>query len=339
MKKIVIALGGSIILISFILIGQIVYNLLNQQELGTPDKTVNANVNVMITRTQNWRRIINEPVISENDMLMIDGSTATIPITAELLRQFWGYSDNEINTNNFISHSTTHIAYENLIYKTGNSLGRNKNRTVDLIIVTPPSDEEKQCAQNAGVVLDLTPIAKDGFVFITNKDNPVDSLTVEQIQGIYTGTITNWKQLGGEDLEIKAYQREKNSGSQTAMEQMVMQGKKMLEPINVKVYFGMGSLVDAVAEYENGKASIGYTYYYYINNLYKNDNIKVLKVNGITPENKNLLNNSYPFSTNYYAVIRSTEANNSPARKLRDFLITEKGQQLIEMAGYCRSVE
>lgn len=100
----------------------------------------------------------------------------------------------------------------------------------------------------------------------------------------------------------------------------------------------MGGLVDSVAEYENGKASIGYTYYYYINNLYKNDNIKVLKVNGITPENKNLINNSYPFTTNYYAVMRSTETKDSPAKKLRDFLITEMGQQLIEMAGYCRSV-
>ena len=56
-------------------------------------------------------------------------------------------------------------------------------------------------------------------MFITHKDNPIDSLTIEQIQSIYSGKITNWNQVGGEDLEIKAYQREGNSGSQTAMEQ------------------------------------------------------------------------------------------------------------------------
>jgi phosphate transport system substrate-binding protein len=99
---------------------------------------------------------------------------------------------------------------------------------------------------------------------------------------------------------------------------------------------GMGRLVDAVAEYNNKAGAIGYTYYYYINNLYKNDNIKVLKVNGITPENENLISNKYPFSTNYYAVIRKNEPTDSPARILRGWLLTEEGQRLVEMAGYCR---
>jgi len=166
-------------------------------------------------------------------------------------------------------------------------------------------------------------------------------LTVEQIQDIYAGKITNWNQVGGEDLEIRSYQREKNSGSQTAMEQMVMQGKKMLsaETVFVDMYFGMGALVEAVAEYGNGPASIGYTYYYYINNLYKNENIKVLDINGISPENANLISGAYPFATNYFAVMRSDEPEDSPARKLRDYLISPEGQDIIELAGYCKAVD
>lgn len=281
-----------------------------------------------------WQKIIDEPVIPEKDMNIIDGSTATIPITAELYRQFFDYTDKKLNTSYYekFYHSTTHYAYVNLIERRyGRSTPKN------LIFVTPPSEEEKAFAEEMGVELDITPIAKDGFVFITHKDNPVDSLTVEQIQAIYTGEITNWKELGGEDTEIRAYQREPDSGSQTAMEQLVMQGKQLIEPISTQVFDGMAGLVDAVAEYENGRASIGYTYYYYINNLYKNENIKVLKINGITPDNENLINDNYPFTTNYYAVIRGDEPADSPARKLRDFLVTEQGQQIIEIAGYCRN--
>ena len=334
MRKVSVALGA--ILIALVIgLGAVplVVNLLNQKPLGIADKT--ENVNVMLTRPANWRKIANEPVISQDDMDIIDGSTATIPITAELLRQFFDLRDGDINSHRVVYHSTTHEAYLKLI----NSEDRfGYGRNTSLIFVTPPSDEELNYAAQQGVELDITPIAKDGFVFITHKDNPVDSLTVEQIQDIYTGKITNWKEVGGKDLEIKAYQREKNSGSQTAMEQMVMQGKSMISPITANVYMGMGALIEAVAEYENGPASIGYTYNYYINNLYKNENIKVIKINGVSPTNENLISGAYAFSTSYYAVIRKNEPQESPARKLRDYLLTKEGQEIIAMAGYCKAV-
>ncbi|MCL2158126.1 MAG: substrate-binding domain-containing protein [Oscillospiraceae bacterium] len=308
----------------------------NTEDIGKDDMRPadrSQNINVMLTRSGDWQKIVTEPIISEKDMGIIDGSTATIPITAELYRQFFDYSDEKLNDEYYyhFSHSTTHYAYINLIER-----GYGNSNPKSLIFVTPPSEQEEQMAREAKIELEITPIAKDGFVFITHKDNPIDNLTVEQIQAIYTGEITNWKELGGEDMEIQAYQREPNSGSQTAMEQMVMQEKKMIEPIDTQVFDGMAGLIEAVAEYDNKTSSIGYTYYYYINNLYKNENIKVLKVNGITPENENLTNETYPFATSYYAIIRSDEAPGSPARKLRDFLVTEQGQQLVEMAGYCR---
>jgi len=334
LRKVSVALGA--ILIALVIgLGAVplVVNLLNQKPLGIADKT--ENVNVMLTRPANWRKIANEPVISKEDMEIIDGSTATIPITAEILRQFFDLGDNDINSHHVVYHSTTHEAYLKLINREDRfGYGRNTS----LIFVTPPSDEELNYAAQQGVELDITPIAKDGFVFITHKDNPVDSLTVEQIQDIYTGKITNWKEVGGKDLEIKAYQREKNSGSQTAMEQMVMQGIQMSSPITANVHFGMGMLIEAVAEYENGPASIGYTYNYYINNLYKNENIKVIKINGVSPTNENLISGAYAFSTSYYAVIRKNEPQESPARKLRDYLLTKEGQEIIAMAGYCKAV-
>jgi phosphate transport system substrate-binding protein len=203
------------------------------------------------------------------------------------------------------------------------------------VIATPPSEDEKNLAAGNGVTLDVTAVALDGFVFITHKDNPVDSLTAEQVRKIYTGEIKNWSELGGNPGSIRAYQRNPNSGSQTAMEELVMKGLKMKEPIKTETYREMGGLVDAVAEYQNGKNSIGYTYDYYIKNLYKNENIKTLKIDGVAPSFESYKNRTYPFTATYCAVIRTDEPEGSPARRLSDFLLTEQGQRLVEMAGYC----
>ena len=114
-----------------------------------------------------------------------------------------------------------------------------------------------------------------------------------------------------------------------------MQGEPMAKAPITFVAEGMGELVDEVAEYENETAAIGYTYYYYINNLYKNPDIKVINIDGISPDNENLVDKTYPFSAAYYAVIRSDEPQDSIYRKLRDYMLTSEGQEIIRLAGYC----
>jgi phosphate transport system substrate-binding protein len=350
MKKAAVISGGILIIFTLAVAGIVIYTASNQKPLGIADRT--DNINMMLASPDNWEKIAAEAIISEAEMAIIDGSTATIPITAELFRQFFGYSDRQIEESRIVLHSTTHSAYMHLIDRAdkaswyygyeeyGEYKEANELYPVSLIFVTAPSEEETEYARSKGVELDMKPVAKDGFVFITHTDNPVDSLTVEQIRDIYAGRITNWREVGGKDLEIRAYQRNPNSGSQTAMEQMVMQGIQMRSPetVLVDMWFGMGALVEAVAEYENGPASIGYSYYFYLNNLYRNENIKVLNIDGISPANENLTSGAYPFATHYYAVIRGDEPEDSPARKLRDYLISPEGQRIIEMAGYCRAV-
>ncbi len=287
------------------------------------DKAYSANVNANFQRSDNWSEIVSEKnKYTKYDISRIDGSTATIPITAELLRQFCGIDDHIISR--YIFHNTTGPAYEHLI------LGQyDKN----IIFVTEPSEEELALAAENNVELEVTPIALDGFVFITHKDNPVDSLTVEQIQGIYSGEITNWSEVGGNDEPITAYQREPNSGSQTVMENMVMAGKTLAEPPKDQIVEAMGSLIEFVAQYKNSSTSIGYTFYYYINNLYKNEDIKVLKIDGVSPDNENLLDKSYPFSSGYYAV--TIKDKDPQAEEIKDYLISDEGQELVKMAGYC----
>ena len=206
-------------------------------------------------------------------------------------------------------------------------------RGVDLVIATEPSDEEIAHAESLGITLKKTPVCYDAFVFITHKDNPVENLTVEQIQKIYSGEIKNWKEVGGKDEKIRAFQREKNSGSQTAMENLVMGGSDMIDPIEIKIIVGMGELVDTVAEYENETASLGYTYRYYIDTLYKNDKIKTIAVNGITPTDENIRHGSYPFTTNSYGVIKEGDEDEIGGRFL-EWILSDEGQKCVAQAGY-----
>jgi phosphate transport system substrate-binding protein len=170
-------------------------------------------------------------------------------------------------------------------------------------------------------------------VFITHIDNPVDGLTVGQIQGIYTGAITNWSEVGGLDQEIVSYQREPNSGSQTTMEQRVMDGLPMIPAPMARVSMGMGMLVDAVGEYVNRQYSLGYTFKFYIDNLYKSERIKVLAVDGILPGDETIRDGSYPFGANYYAVYRA-ENRDSAAGRFAAWILSEEGQRCVAQAGY-----
>jgi len=284
----------------------------------------NPNINVMVLRADNWERFVTEPVVDLEFLKRIDGSTATIPVTAELYRQFYDFPDEKVN--NDVYHATTHQSYLNLIDK----------KNVDLIFVTEPSEEELAYARSKGVELEVVPFTREAFVFIVNEENLVHSLSVGQIQDIYMGRHKSWSELGGGQEVIYAFQREPNSGSQTAMEKMVMQEKQLAESPQAQMIMGMGDLVCVVADYENYPGAIGYTYKYYLNNLYHQEGVRILSINGVSPTDENLINGSYPFATNYYVVIRKDEPEDSQARKLRDWLLTEEGQRLVEMCGYCR---
>lgn len=345
MKKIPVT-GIVIALLSAVIIGSsgyAIYKYLSTDKSmleAEPDQ-VYENTNVMLSRADDWRQIATQKLLSFQDFAGIDGSTATIPITAEIARQFCGASDEEVY--DYVIHHTTDVAYRKLIRGKKNILEwydengeeQTYKHPVRFLFATPPSEEEYALADKENVTLEVMPVALDGFVFITHKDNPVDSLTIQQIQDIYSGKITNWQEVGGNDEEIRAFQREKNSGSQTAMEELVMKGKAMADAPTTYTALGMGGLVEMVAEYENESAAIGYTYYYYINNLYKNPDIKVLRIDGISPDNENLISGAYPFTTAYQAVIRSDEPEDSKYRKLRDYMLTDEGQEIIRMAGYC----
>ena len=246
----------------------------------------------------------------------IDGSTATIPLTTAALKWLRGTDDG-------LLHNKTDQAYDNLI-----------KGTKDIIFVTAPSDDELAAAKSAGVEMEVIPIVKDALVFLANTANPVSSLSQKQVKDIYTGVTKNWKDIGGKDTDIIPYQRPVNSGSQTLFLQLAMGSATPMEAPKEYQIVGMGDLVDAISEYDNAEDALGYSVYYYADQMYTKDNVKLLGIDGVQPTNESISNDSYPYGTHYFAVIRSTEPVDSTARQLIDWFLSSEGQQVSSGARY-----
>jgi len=263
------------------------------------------------------------PSFTLDNFPTLDGSTVTIPLDEALMAKLTGKSIETVRP--YVLHNKTHEAYVNLI-----------NKTVDLILVTSPSEEETALANQNGIELEVVPIVSEGFIFLTHKDNPVSSLTFKQIVDIYSGKITNWKEVGGKDELIMAYQRPVNSGSQTGFLDLVMKDVEPMIPPSTWIYAGMGDLIEAVADYDNAPDALGYSYYYFVTDMWGNDKVKLMKVDGIMPDKTSIANGTYPIQTAYYAVYRKDEAKNSDVRKIVAWILSDDGQQLMEESGYVK---
>jgi phosphate transport system substrate-binding protein len=345
------------------LTGLLVFLLFGMMLTGASGQGSWEQINQELKRPEDWKQIVIGSAFHLGDKVeigssggqalyeikfgtypSIDGSTVSVPMVMEFARQHLLLPEEEVKGFAFLS--TTHTAYVHLILREPNgsamlssqSAAMDENHPVDIIIATEPSDEELALAAQNNITLVKKPVCYDAFVFITHKNNPVSNLTVEQIQKIYTGEITNWRDVGGPDESILAYQREKNSGSQTAMENLVMKGLPLYAAQPNFVTGDMEGLVRRVGDYANGMGSIGYTYKFYIDTLYKSDDIKVLSISGLAPEPENLRSGTYPFTTSYYGVIRAGEEQKAGGLFL-DWMLSEEGQKCIAQAGYIPVME
>ena len=254
------------------------------------------------------------------DFPRVDGSTATIPLSEQLLADYRGVSLDEARLE--VLHNKTNRAYRRLIHS-----------EADIIFVTAPSEDELRMAEKAGIELEIYPIVNEGFVFLVNKQNPLSNLTQEQILGIYSGTFTNWSEVGGEDKPIIPYQRPVNSGSQSGMLSIVMKDTPLMNAPADYYMSEMNELVRAVAEYENTEQAIGYSYYYYVNSMYVKSEVRLLAIDGVVPDEETIKNGTYPYTTAYYAVIRASEPEGNHVRNYLDWILRE-GQDSAVKAGY-----
>lgn len=253
------------------------------------------------------------------DLPRMDGSTSATPLEIGLKSGFLGIS--YAQAKQLVSHTTTHDSFKWLI-----------NGEVDLIFSVPISEEQQKAADEVGVTLYMEPIAKEGFVFVVNAENPVDSLTSEQLRGIYSGEITNWSQVGGNDEPILPYQRNTDSGSQNYMT-VFMGDTPLLEPKKEMVQGFMLSLMDAVATYDNSAGAIGYSVYSYAAQMYANANqVKFIAVDGVAPSKATMADESYPLLSCTYAIY--TDKSAESAREFVEKALSDEGQGYVLESGY-----
>ena len=267
-----------------------------------------------------------EPFLTEENFPKLDGSTACAPLMAQMMADTTGI-DLEVAQSS-LTVSTTAYAWENFGLYAGYAY------SADMLVVYEAPDSVKEELDAANVVLEQKAIGRDALVFIVNEDNPVQSLTQQQLRDIYAGKITNWKEVGGADLDIVAFQRRADSGSQTLFKKLLIGDGELMDPPTELMPTAMGQLVDDLASYNNTANAIGFSVYYYIDQMYSKPGLRMIAVDGVLPSNDTIADQSYPLCNDFYAVIHPDAAPDSPERQLYDWLDTEAGQACIQKSGY-----
>lgn len=286
--------------------------------------TVNAEVNIWeykpFTENSLVKHLNEEASVTiEKPLPILDGATAMYPLYAAFVQATYPHNPNYLQ-DEIVMVSKTPEAYERVI-----------NGKADMIFVAAPSQRQMDLAKSKKVELEMTAVGKEAFVFFVHKNNPINSLTLEQIRDIYSGEITNWSQVGGANETIRAFQRPQDSGSQTAL-QYLMGDTPIMEAPTEDIVSGMGGIIREVAQYKNYKNAIGFTFRYYSTEMVGNDEIKLLMIDDIAPTKENIRNETYPITSQFYAV--TTDTDNPNVERLLDWILSPQGQQLVEDVGY-----
>lgn len=255
------------------------------------------------------------------NMPRMDGSTSLVPLARAAASLLLG--EETVYVEGLTQFNRTSQSYRNLMYG-----------SCDILIASWPAESVFTELAAGSFEYEMEPIATDALIFVVNENNPVDGLTTEQIIGIYTGEITNWQELGGNDEAIMPFQRNSGAGSQALMEKLVMGDTPMMEAPTELVAGSMGELMEWVKSYDNSSNAIGYSVYYYANDMQMAEGLKIISVDGVEPTAESIRAGEYPHLSNYYTVISADETSDSPARIMFDWLQGAEGQRLVETQGY-----
>ena len=253
---------------------------------------------------------------------VLDGAAALVPVYASIVNAVYPvgsvtyvggvFSDDDYYGENFAPDSK--MQYRNTV----RGYQAVVDGTADILFCAGPSAAQQAYAEEKGVELVYVPIGLEAFVFFVHEDNPIDSLTVEQVRGIYAGDYTNWAEVGGANRVINPITRLAGSGSQTAMEAF-MGERKIARKSPLAIIGG----------------SIGFSFRYYMDGIVGNEAVKMLSLDGVYPSVENIRNGSYPIIAQFYAIYRADNTNeNIPV--LVDWILSDEGQTIIAESGYVR---
>jgi phosphate transport system substrate-binding protein len=204
------------------------------------------------------------------DQIVVSGSTTILPIAEQASESF---TEKNPSTSVLVSGLGSSAGIEAV------SAGTTQIGTSSRDL----KDEEK----TLGLV--DTPIAYDGIAVIVSPENPISDLSVEQLRAVFSGEITNWKQLGGTDRPIELVNRDEASGTREAFKKIVM-GDTLFDR-RAAVLPGTGQVRDVVAR---APGAIGYISLGFVEPRFNNVPVKALKVDGVAPSEKTVADQSYP---------------------------------------------
>ena len=307
-------------LIYFVALG-INYGYEKYDESITVNTAPNINVHEYLPFKEDSKivKIDSKTLKLTEDLPVIDGAAAFFPVYSAFVNAV--YPETTELYDGVFEYNNTPGGYQLLAEK-----------GIDLFLGVYPSEEQKAYAEECGTTFVYTPVGTEAFVFFVHKDNPIDNLTTEQIKGIYAGQITNWKQVGGKNEEIAAFQRNEGSGSQSMLIRF-MDGKPLMEAPTELVNTMMSGIIEQVSDYRSQQGSIGFSYRFYVEGIIKNPDIKMIAVDGIAPTAQNIRNRTYPILTPIYAVTYENNPNPN-VKKLVDWILSSQGQELLEKTGY-----
>lgn len=296
----------------------------------TEPSTTDAAYDPMMTE------LANRLGITRENYPRMDGSTSTLRIVQEL----WYVLT-------FTELGSASIAFPETASKTVPSYYKLINGEVDLIFVPYASEEVLQAAADAGVELEFHKIAAEALIFITPMENTASNITREQVRSIYLDYgITNWSELGGPDRALIPLCRNADSGSQSQMDNLVLENEPMHPDIqNNYVELTMEGMLELTAFYHYGgiggeptnSYALGYTLYSYLQNsieVYEaGANLKILAYDGVIATEESIADGSYPLSDGYYAVTRADLPEDHSAYAIISWLQSPEGVEMIERIG------
>jgi len=249
----------------------------------------------------------NTDTPTDSMKLQIAGSTTVLPIAEECARIFM---ENNPGSQVYVSGG-------------GSSHGI-KSVAEDVIDIGDASRDLKDSEKEQYTDLVTHAIAKDGVAIIVHPSNPINDLTITQLQGIYTGEITNWKDIGGKDIEIMVVSREGGSGTRDCFEQAVL---KPIEKDVTKyaiIQDSNGKVRTTIAGSEQG---IGF-----ISLGYVNSDVKAVKLDGIEPTIESIRSGDYAISRTLWMITKGNPDGNEQA--FLDFVLSDQGQNIVSEVHY-----
>lgn len=205
-----------------------------------------------------------------------------------------------------------------------------QNQQTDLANASRPikAKEKEACLKAFGKVPTEYKVALDGLSVYVNEANPVKQLSLEQLKGIFTGKVRNWKEVGGEDLPITIYSRENSSGTYEFFKEHVLKGQDFAA--SAQAMAGTAALLQGVA---NDPKAIGYGGAAY------GKGAKALRVSveaageGVEPTEENILNQKYPIWRYLYIYVNPA-LDKGDVRDYLTWIRGAEGQALVKGVGY-----